>query len=155
LDQILLITHVIAAMMWTGAVFMAALVDWPAFKRQAPAGRFPFQAVIGQGSGVFPWVYLAMTIMLLSSVGLAWRHWPSDGFGCVLLGLKAAALSFMVGSTVYGTLRTWPTLQFATDNEAFTIYGRYMVRAYLIFGCGVAGHVAGLLFSRRAEWFGY
>ena len=80
--------------------------------------------------------------------------WPADGLGLALLAVKAGALSFMAGSTVYGTMRTWPALQFATHQETFDIYGRYMVRVYIIFGCGVVAHVAGVLFSRRTEWFG-
>jgi hypothetical protein len=151
----LLIAHVIAAMMWTGAVFMASLVDWPVLKRQAGDGRFPFEVVIGQGTQVFPWVYLAIGIMLVTSAGLAWMHWPTDTPGLVLLGVKFGALSFMVGSTLYGTLGSWQKIQFATHEEAFQIYGRYMIRAYIIFACGVAGHVAGILFSRRTEWFGW
>lgn len=151
----LLIAHVIAAMMWTGAVFMAAFVDWPALKKEYSDGDFPFETVVGQGVGVFPWVYTAITIMVLTSIGLTWLHWPSDTEGLVLLAVKTVSLSFMVGSTVYGTLRSWPKLQFATNEEAFQLYGRYILRAYIIFGCGVAGHVAGIVFSRRAEWFGW
>ncbi len=133
---------------------MAAFVDWPSLKKNVRDGEFPFEVIVGQGAGVFPWVYLAMGLMVLTSGGLAWIHWPADAGGQALLAAKAAALSFMIGSTVYGTLRTWPKLQFATDEDAFRIYGRYVIRAYIIFGCGVVGHVAGIVFSRRFMWFG-
>ena len=154
MEQPLLYVHVVAATMWTGAVFMAAIVDWPAFRRLAPPGRFPFEAVVAQGGGVFRWVYSAIVLMLLTSIGLAALHWPSDLLGAGLLALKTLALAFMIGSTVYGTLRTWPRLQLSTDREAFRLYGAYLVRARLIFACGLLAHIAGVAFSHRADWFG-
>ena len=73
-----------------------------------------------------------------------------------MLGVKGLCLAWMAGSTIYGTLRTWPKLMFAaSDEDAFRLYNVYMLRATVTFVSGIAGRgnrppvsVRGMLESR-------
>jgi uncharacterized membrane protein len=149
----LTVSHAVSAAMWVGAVFMASLIDWPVIRSQTPRGQFPFGFLVAQGQRIFPWIYLAIVLLWVSGVGLVILHGPLDTAGWVLLALKVVSLAFMTGSTVYGTLSSWPKIQFATDEEAFELYRVYLIRAYITFACGLVGVVAGTVLGRLSDWF--
>lgn len=152
MERFFVISHVIASAVWIGAVFMGAFIDWPAAQNASGKDKFPFDFIVGQGTRVFPAVYLGIVLTVVSSVGLTLRSPPQTQAAWALLVLKGAALSFMIGSTLYGTLVSWPKLQFATHGEAFHLYRNYIRRAYIVFFCGLAGIVAGLILSRQSQW---
>jgi hypothetical protein len=153
LEKFFLISHVVSGAWWTGGVFMASMVDWPAMKGSSDGKVFPFNFIVAQGSRIVPYVYSAMVVLLLSGFGLLWLHPPHGTLGWSLAAVKILALAWMGGSTIYGTLVSWPKLQFALHEEAFVMYNRYIQRAYITFGCGILGLVAGVILSRSAEWF--
>lgn len=153
IERVLLIFHLTASIIWIGAVFMGSFIDYPVLKRIAVEKRFPFDFIVGQGTRVFGAVYFGAASMVFSSIGLVWLHPPTDSMSWSLLGVKTLALAFMVGSTMYGTFRSWPKIQFATDQEAYAIYARYNLRANIVFVVGIAGAVCGLLLSRKEIWF--
>jgi hypothetical protein len=139
-------SHVISGGIWYGAVFMGSVVDWPSARLSVDQGKFPFDFIVGQGSRVFPWVNLGMVVVLISGRGRVWLHPPGSPSQWGLLILKAAALLWMAGSTLYGTLVSWPKLQFATHEEALGSYTRYIRRAYLTFACGVLASAFGVAY---------
>lgn len=151
--QFFVVLHVVATVTWVGAVFMGSFIDWPILTRAARDGRFPFDFIVGQGRRVFGAVYVGVVSMVVSSAGLLWLRPPRDALDVGLLVPKALALTFMVGSTIYGSLVTWPKLQFSTDAEAFAIYRWYNLRANVVFVVGIIATVSGLFLSRRALWF--
>ncbi|MEW5250670.1 hypothetical protein [Microbulbifer discodermiae] len=138
----LLSVHAVSNAMWVGAVFMGSIIDWPAIKAMAKNGKFPFLFVVGQGSNVFFWVYLAIFLQITTSTGLAIMHPPEGNTEILFLGLRTFALSIMIGFTLYGTFSSWPKLQVSSSGEAWTIYRYYMYRAYAIFACGLLNTVA-------------
>lgn len=143
----LLISHVIAATLWVGGVFMASVIDWPSARKSTPPGVFPFRFVVAHGQRILPAVYSAIVILMVSSVGLVWVSPPTTTTQVVMLGIKAAALVIMTGFTLYGTLVAWPRLQLATHREAFDIYGAYITRAHITLSCGLVGTVVGTVFA--------
>ncbi|HHO53932.1 MAG TPA: hypothetical protein ENK18_24450 [Deltaproteobacteria bacterium] len=141
-ETVLRIAHVVSASMWVGAVFMASMIDWPVIERINPS--FPFELIVGQGRRVFPAVYLAIFLIGATGVGLIWLSPPLEGSALAALALKGAAFAVMAGITLYGTLVSWPKLQLATAAEAKLLYGAYIRRAYVVFGCGVLGLAVGI-----------
>ena len=135
------IAHLVSVSMWIGAVFMASMIDWPVIRRTHPS--FPFELIVGQGRRVFPAVYTAIALIAVTSVGLTYLHPPQGVAEIVALSIKAVAFGAMAGITLYGTLVSWPKLQFATAAEAQGQYTAYIRRAHVVFGCGVIGLAAG------------
>jgi hypothetical protein len=139
----LMIFHLTSAIIWVGAVFMGAFIDWPVARRAARDGKFPFDFIVGQGVRVAPMVYFGMVSQVVSGVGLLILLPPQSPQQVVFVIVKGLCLAFMVGSTVYGTLGTWRKIQFATDREAFELYDIYILRASITFTCGLAASVIG------------
>ena len=144
MDRVFLVAHVVAATLWVGGVFMASMIDWPTVRATATDGRFPFAFVVGHGKRIFPAVYSASVLLVVSGAMLVWLHPPRESTEVILTVLKAAALATMIGFTLYGTLVSWPKLQLGTHEEAFRIYRAYMIRAYVIFGCGLFATILGV-----------
>ena len=126
---------------------MASLIDWPTVKSCARDGRFPFDFVVGHGRRIFPAVYSAILLLVITGGILLWRHGPMGDIAWGLVAGKALALAIMIGFTVYGTLVAWPKLQLSTHTEAYGIYGAYIRRAHVTFVCGVAATVLGVLLA--------
>lgn len=146
--NILMMIHILSAILWIGAVFMGSVIDWPAIKSQFTEGKFPFRFIVGQGSRVFPWVYIGILSQIISGIGLTFYFPPTSGTESALLGLKVTCLLIMTGLTLYGTLSTWPKLQVSTDSEAFIRYRFYIIRAYVTCSLGMVGAAAGVIVSR-------
>ncbi|UFP96323.1 hypothetical protein [Gloeobacter morelensis] len=138
-------THAVAAAVWVGAVFMGSVIDWPVARATVEPHQFPFRFIVGQGHRVFVWVYAGIAILLVSGAALLWLAPPRTPFENTLAALKILALAVMVGNTLYGSLRTWPNLQFATAEEAKFLYRGYMIRAYITCSSGIFAIVLGAL----------
>ena len=145
LTNILVGVHIISAAMWVGAVFMGSIIDPPALKRSTNQGAFQVNFIVFQGSGVFPWVYAAIVAIFATGIGLTWLYPPANAFEWGLVAAKFLALSIMAGNTLYGTLVTWPKIQFATPEEAMVLWKPYLIRAYITFGCGLAAFLMGVI----------
>lgn len=143
ISRVFLINHLIASIVWVGAVYMGAFIDWPAAKKTVPRGSFPFKFIIGQGSRVFMGVYLAIFLLWVSGIGLIIVHPPLSGLQVMLVVIKVLCLIIMTGFTVYGTFSTWRKLHLSTDEEALDMYKYYMYRAYTTFSCGIIASVIG------------
>lgn len=143
LTNVLLAAHTVSAAMWVRAVFMGAFIDPPAL-RSAGSPRFLVNFIVAQGVGVFVWVYLAMVTIFVTGVLLVWLHPPQSTFQVTVLALKGVALAVMAGNTIYGSLVTWPKIQFASAEEAPILWRPYLIRAYITFGCGVLGIILGV-----------
>ena len=142
----LLIIHLTSAIVWVGAVFMGTFIDWPVI-RAASGGKFPIDFIVGQGVRVAPAVYVGIVSQVLSAIGLAILHPPHTPQQGFMLGVKGLCLAWMAGSTIYGTLRTWPKLMFAASDEAaFRLYNVYMLRATVTFVSGIVAAVIGHLY---------
>ena len=143
--KILIAIHTVSAAMWVGAVFMGSFIDPPALKRSASTPGFLINFIIAQATQVFRWVYLAMATILVTGLLLLWLHPPQSMDQVTLLVLKAIALAIMAGNTIYGSLVTWPQIQFADPEEVPALWQPYKVRAYVTFGCGVLAIVLGVM----------
>ena len=144
LRVILINMHVIAAIVWVGAVFMGTFIDWPAAKESVEGSKFPHKFIIGQGRRVFYSVYTGIIILWISGIGLVIVNPPADTFTIVMLLIKTVSLLFMTGFTLYGTFYTWPKMQLSTHQEAFRHYKFYMYRAMGTFTFGIVASLAGL-----------
>ena len=142
---ILTAIHVVNSALWVGAVFMGSLIDPPALKRSTDNGDFLTNFIVAQGARVFPWVYTAMTLILLTGIALTWLHPPQTLLETTLIGAKFIALGVMAGNTIYGTRVTWPKIQFATPEEVPVLWGPYLTRAYVTLGCGIFGFILGVM----------
>lgn len=141
----LIAMHTVSAAMWVGAVFMGAFIDPPALRESADSPWFLVNFIIAQGIHVFFWVYLSMVVILVTGGLLIWLHPPQTAFQVTLLALKGILLAIMAGNTIYGSLVTWPQIQFATPSEVRILWRSYLIRAYITFGCGVLGFILGVL----------
>lgn len=144
LYQIILTGHLVASTVWVGAVFMGTFIDWPSARASVPERRFPFRFIVGQGRRVFYSVYSGITILWVTGLALVVLRPPTTGWELSAVLFKVAALFFMTAFTLYGTLRTWPKLQLATDEEAYHHYKFYMYRAVGTFTFGLLAAIAGL-----------
>ena len=145
LTGVLTAVHVINSALWVGAVFMGAIIDPPALRRSANGHAFLMNFIIEQGIRVFPWVYTAMSLIFLTGIALIWLHPPQTTYQVVLLVLKFIALAVMAGNTLYGTLVTWPKMQFATPDEIPELWRPYLIRAYVTLACGIFAFALGVL----------
>jgi hypothetical protein len=145
LARILLAVHVVNSALWVGAVFMGAIIDPPALKNCASKPSFLANFIIEQGVQVFPWVYAAMSLIFLTGLSLTWLHPPQTTLQLSLVIAKFIALGFMVGNTLYGTLVTWPKMQFATIEEVPVLWKPYLIRAYITLASGIAAFIMGVM----------
>ncbi len=145
LTTILVAVHVVNSALWVGAVFMGSVIDPPALRRSSETQTFLTNFIVAQGNRVFPWVYTAMTLIFLTGILLTWLHPPQSTFQLVLIMTKFTALGVMAGNTLYGTLITWPKIQFATIEEIPILWKPYLVRAYVTLGCGIFAFILGVM----------
>jgi hypothetical protein len=145
LTHILLAVHVVNSALWVGAVFMGSIIDPPALKNSAGRSSFLTHFIIEQGIHVFPWVYAAMGLIFLTGLSLTWLHPPQNTMELGLVIAKFMALGIMAGNTLYGTLVTWPKIQFATTEEVPLLWKPYLIRAYITLACGIAAFIMGVM----------
>ncbi len=145
LTHILLAVHVVNSALWVGAVFMGSIIDPPALKNSAGKQSFLANFIIEQGIQVFPWVYAAMSLIFLTGLSLTWLHPPQNTLQLSLVIAKFIVLGIMAGNTLYGTLVTWPKIQFATMEEVPVLWKPYLIRAYITLACGIAAFVMGVM----------
>jgi len=143
--KVLIAIHTVSAAMWVGAVFMGAFIDPPALRQSANSSEFLVNFIIAQAIHIFRWVYLSMSTILVTGVLLIWLHPPQTAFQVTLLTLKGVALAVMAGNTIYGSVVTWPQIQFAEPEEVPALWQPYKIRAYVTFGCGVLGFILGVM----------
>lgn len=142
--KILLSIHVVASILWVGAVYMGAAIDWPAAKNSVPKTKFPFKFIIGQGTRVFYSVYIGITLLWVSGIGLTVITIPVTERDIVILCLKLFCLLTMTVLTLYGTFFTWPKLQTSLDQEANKKYKNYIFRAYITLISGIIAAILGV-----------
>ncbi|MEN5231543.1 hypothetical protein [Sphingobacterium faecium] len=142
--KILLSIHVVASILWVGAVYMGAVVDWPAAKNSVPKTKFPFKFIIGQGTRVFYSVYTGIILLWFSGIGLTVITLPVTERDIVILCLKLFCLLTMTVLTLYGTFFTWPKLQTSLDQEANKKYKNYIFRAYITLISGIIAAILGV-----------
>ena len=146
LTNILVAVHVVNSALWVGAVFMGSVIDPPALKNSADGQpSFLVNFIVGQGARVFPWVYTAMSLILLTGIILTWLYPPQTIFELILVIAKFITLGVMAGNTLYGTLITWPKIQFATMEEVPVLWKLYLIRAYITLACGIAAFIMGVM----------
>ena len=138
IEKILLSIHLVAGVVWVGAVFMGAFIDWPAAKESVDDTKFPFRFMIGQGRRVFYSVYFGILQLWISGIGLYIVNPPQNNLEIMLLTGKTICLLLMTAFTMYGTLVTWPKIQLATHKEAFKLHKYYNYRAYGTFVFGIS-----------------
>ncbi|MDQ1152384.1 putative membrane protein [Sphingobacterium zeae] len=136
--------HLIATILWVGAVYMGAVIDWPAARDSVKKGQFPFRFIIGQGTRVFYSVYTGISLLWISGIGLTILGPPLVGPAKIMLVLKVLLLMTMTGLTMYGTFGTWSKLQLSLDEEATERYEGYIFRAYITLISGLIASILGL-----------
>ena len=143
--NVLIVSHVISTAIWVGAVFMGSVIDPPAAQKSMGRQGFPVSFFVEQGIRVFPYVYFGIVVVFISGIGLIILYPPQNGIEIFFLSLKLLALAIMTGNTLYGTLRTWPKIQFATPDEAEQLWAGYKIRAFITLGCGIAAMFFGIV----------
>lgn len=145
---VLVAVHVVSASMWVGAVFMGSFIDPPALRDAGNSPWFLVNFIVAQGMRVFFWVYLAMISLFVTGGALIWLHPPQSSAETILLAIKGVALAVMAGNTIYGSLVTWPKIQFASAAEVPVLWRPYLIRAYVTFACGIAASILGVIAQR-------
>lgn len=145
--NILLGLHIVSAALWVGAVFMGSIIDPPALKTSTgqQGQQVMVNFIVYQGSRIFPWVYTAMITIFISGILLTWLYPPPSIFATMVLAGKFLALTMMAGNTLYGTLVTWPKIQFATPDEVTALWRPYLTRAYITLGCGIIAFILSVM----------
>ena len=147
--NILVSLHVVASALWVGAVFMGSIIDPPALRMSASRQSFTTNFITAQGIRIFPWVYFAMTTIFITGITLTWLYPPQNATEIVMLTVKFIALSIMAGNTLYGSLVTWPKIQFATDEEVALLWKPYLLRAYITLAAGLVAFAVGANFTMK------
>ncbi len=133
-SNVLLITHILGLMFWMGGLFVYLFIVWPAvFAYQA--GRFPRDLLGSIAIRTAPWIYFAMMIVLATAIIIAALSAISVPVGWVVMYFLA--LFLLIGNNVFGTLRSWPTMLFASDSEAKKTWNRFFVRMASSFVIGM------------------
>lgn len=142
--KILLTAHLVASLVWVGAVFMGSFIDFYAAKESVKEGAFPFRFIIGQGKRVFYSVYFGIFVLCTTGIGLTIHHPPQTRTEIFMLVVKMSALFLMTAFTLYGTFFTWPKIQLSTSEEAYELYKYYNYRAHAVFVLGIIASILGL-----------
>ena len=143
--KVALIVHVLSTIAWVGGVFMASWIDTRTLKNISKDNSFPFDFLIEQGRQIFPFVYFAIVAVLISGTILTLNHLPAQTNQWLFWFAKWGALLIMTINTVFGTIVTWPKIQFSNDQSAWVLYKGYKIRAYITFLCGILASVLGIL----------
>ena len=144
LVRILKNIHLVATIIWVGAVYMGAFIDWPSARESMAKGKFPFKFIVGQGTKVFYSVYTGIFLLWFSGISLLIIKPIESKTQILMVAVKVFCLLIMTLFTLYGTVFTWPKLQLATNEEAFRIYKYYIIRAICTFVCGIIASLIGL-----------
>ncbi len=94
-----------------------------------------------EGKRIAPWIYTGLSFILATGIGLLFLQPPAGTLNTTLTVAKVIAFLVMAGNTAYGTLYTWPALQFSVGSEAKGLWKGYVFRAYVTFACGVTAIV--------------
>ena len=137
-QRILLAVHIISSTLWVGSVFMNAFIVWPTLRNLQRDESFPLDFLAMEGKRIAPWLYMSATMTLLSGAILIALEPPENYMELWLLSAKGVVFASMIANTIYGTLVTWPALQFSTGAESWQLWRGYIIRAYITFGCGIA-----------------
>jgi len=143
LEQLALVIHVIAGISWVGTVFTNCFIVWPTLRSMYARQEFPLEFLVTEGRRIAPWVYTAISSMLVSGLALVFLRPPATTTAWALLAAKTTALLIMAGNTIFGTLVTWPRLQFSTPEETWPLWHGYLIRGFVTFGCGIAAVLMG------------
>ena len=143
-EKILLTMQLIAAITWIGSVYMGAFIDWPVAKKIFNNNKFPYIFIVGQGRRVFWSVYFGIFILMITQGLLIWYFPPDSNKKIFFLIVKLCCLTFMISSTIYGSMNSWKKLQLSTNEEAWKMYDIYILRAKITFICGLLGSISTL-----------
>jgi len=141
------IVHAVNAALLVGATFSNIFVVAPTAYdvHRGPKATIPMEFLIMEGKRLAPWLYIALAALLLSGISMLFMGSPASTKITPLFVAKVLAWTTWFGNTFYGTLVTWPKLQFATVSEAPAIYRVYVVRSWINLGCGVAGIILSVI----------
>ena len=137
--------HLIASALWVGGVFMNTFIVWPTARDVLGGKGFPLDFLAMEGKRIAPWLYTAAAIIVTSGFMLLWLRPPEHRWEWWLISAKILAFLVMTANTLYGTLVTWPVLQFSTPDEAWRLWRGYGIRAFVTFGCGIAAFLMGVM----------
>ncbi len=143
MEQFALVVHVIVGTLWVGTIFANIFIVWPTLRGTYARQEFPLEFVVLQGRRIAPLVYFAIPSMLVSGLALAFLRPPATTTAWVLLAAKTTALLIMASNIIYGTLVTWPKLQFSTSEETWPLWRGYGIRGFVTLSCGMAAALMG------------
>ncbi|MGH8932758.1 MAG: hypothetical protein ACRDZO_19595 [Egibacteraceae bacterium] len=143
MEQIALAVHIAFLALWVGGVFMNRFVVWPTLQRTYAQHKFPLEFLVAQGRIIAPMIYTCIAMVFASGLALLLLRPPTTAIAWGLLAAKTVALLVMAGNVLYGTLVTWPKLQFSTPEETWALWHGYGIRAYTTFVCGIAAILMG------------
>ena len=128
----LIYVHVTSLALWFGGLFSYVAIVWPAIMSDTEA--FPRTVLARIGMRTAPWIYLGMSVAVLSLAGL----WMMDGIATPTpwLATYTLLLTALVANNVYGSAVAWPRIMLLPQSLARREWFWFRVRmsASLIVG---------------------
>ena len=143
--HLLHILNLFANALVLGGVFMNVFIVWPTALDTLGRRGFPIEFLAIEGRRIAPRLYGALLVTIVTGVVIAWLR-PPQGVGGIAFALRVVTWLGILCNTLYGTFRTWPALQFATDAEALSLWRGYARRGRVTFLCATVSFILGAAF---------
>jgi hypothetical protein len=133
----LIYAHIASLTLWFGGLFGYVVIVWPAIISEAN-GAFPRALLARIAMRTAPWIYLAMSLALLS-LGALWMldAVPAPGPWVVAYALLLIGL---IVNNVYGTVVAWPRIMLLPQRSAGREWFWFRVRMGVALVVGLALH---------------
>jgi uncharacterized membrane protein len=138
---VLVYLHVISLSLWFGGLFAYLVIVWPALMIDAD-GEFPRAILARIAMRTAPWIYLGMSVALLSLAAI----WTIDGATRTpwMVGYSFLLVA-LVANNLYGSAVAWPRIMLLPRTIARREWFWFRVRMSVSLIVGLALYSAALI----------
>jgi uncharacterized membrane protein len=129
LTLLLYVTHYLSIAVWVGVMLFNLIVNFPAIRDRARSANEFAGAMGAQARRAGPWLY-ALVVLTFGSGWLLQLLVPQQGGAGLpdsVVVIKIACIAAMLAFHLYGTMRLWPQIYFALDEERAPLLLRYQL----------------------------
>ncbi|OGB25261.1 MAG: hypothetical protein A3I66_04155 [Burkholderiales bacterium RIFCSPLOWO2_02_FULL_57_36] len=129
LTILLYATHYLSIAVWVGVMLFNLIVNFPAIRDRARSADEFAGAMGAQARRAGPWLY-ALIVLTFGSGWLLQVLVPQQGGAALpdlVVAIKVASIGAMLIFHLYGTMRLWPQIYFALDEERGPLLLRYQL----------------------------
>jgi uncharacterized membrane protein len=128
-------THILSTSVWLGVMLFNLFVGFPMYWARSASYKEYMRSLAEQATRAVYWLYPLVALTAVSGWMIAAESTAPGGL-LAYSGTKTGLLLAMLACHLYATLRVWPRIFFAFDNE-FPILARQYV--FTILGSALLG----------------